>query len=294
MFSEIVHLLLGGASATEQVGLSPAGMVVVETDGAIEQSDFLKSAYEGAPETGLHVTRDSFDDALLLPSVAARQIGPLALSETCRRCPVSAVCGGGLYAHRYREGNGFANPSVYCRDLLRLITHIKHTVEADLAARAEARRTRLPSQARPQRRPVGTDQGTSMNLREHRISRKVFLELASGGGGAHAVAQLATAQRSKHVLLVRGVLETARTAGHPQATTARRAYDLLAAIQRRHPRPWTPSCVTLRWGPGPGTRSPRSGPAVRTRHRPSSRLWLRLRRSGPARRARSTFPRSKA
>ncbi|MBG0822805.1 FxsB family radical SAM/SPASM domain protein [Planomonospora sp. ID91781] len=226
LFDEIVHLLLGGASASEAVGLSPAAMVVVETDGGIEQSDFLKSAYQGAPETGLHVARDSFDDVLLLPAVAARQIGELALSAACRRCPVGRVCGGGLYAHRYREGNGFANPSVYCPDLLRLIEHVKHTVEADLSARIRAHR---------RSRPVGTDQGTPMELREHRIPAEVLSALAGGGGGAAVVARLAAAQRSKHVLLVHEVMRSARVTGHPRATVARRAYDLLAAVQQRHP-----------------------------------------------------------
>lgn len=74
-----------------------------------------------------------------------------------------------------------------------------------------------------------------MNLREHRIPAKVFSELAHGGGGAPAVGRLAAAQHSKHVLLVRGVMETARTVDHPEAATTRRAYDLLATVQRRHP-----------------------------------------------------------
>ncbi len=216
-FNEIIHALLGGSSSSEQIGLSPAGMVVVETDGGIEQSDSLKSAYQGAPETGLHVTRDSFDDALLLPSIAARQIGESALSPTCRVCPVSRVCGGGLYAHRYRSGHGFANPSVYSPDLLRLIGHIKKTVEADLSARSK-------------RQGKGT-----MHLREHRIAAGTFSELAGGGGGTTAVAELSAAQHSKHVLLVRGVLETARASGHPDGAATRRAYDLLATVQRRHP-----------------------------------------------------------
>ncbi|WP_436757278.1 HEXXH motif domain-containing protein [Streptosporangium sp. V21-05] len=74
-----------------------------------------------------------------------------------------------------------------------------------------------------------------MNLREHRIPVKVFSELARGGGGAPAVGRLSAAQYSKHVLLVRGVLETARASGHAEAAAARRAYDLLATVQRRHP-----------------------------------------------------------
>ncbi|WP_068923386.1 FxsB family cyclophane-forming radical SAM/SPASM peptide maturase [Planobispora rosea] len=224
-FSEIIRLLLGGSSATEQVGLSPAAMVVVETDGSIEQSDFLKSAYQGAAETGLHVTRSSFDDVLRHPAIVARQIGERALSATCRRCPIAKVCGGGLYAHRYREGHGFANPSVYCPDLFTLVTHIKHAVEARPRARGEERRSRS----------TGPGRGAPMHLGEHRIPARTFSELAAGQGGASAVAQLAAAQRSKHILLVRGVLETARQVGHPRAASVRRAYDLLAAVQRDHP-----------------------------------------------------------
>jgi uncharacterized protein len=135
LFEEIMHLLLGGSSASEAVGLSPVSVIVIETDGSIEQSDILKSTYHGAPKTGLHVTRDSLDAALLLPSVVARQIGAMALSTECRMCQVRQVCGGGLYPHRYRSGMGFANPSVYCPDLFRLITHIRQAMTADITVR---------------------------------------------------------------------------------------------------------------------------------------------------------------
>ena len=47
------------------------------------------------------------------------------LSATCRHCPVVTSCGGGLYAHRYRSGSGFLNPSVYCADLKKIITHVR-------------------------------------------------------------------------------------------------------------------------------------------------------------------------
>jgi uncharacterized protein len=134
LFSEVINLMMGRSSELEVVGLSPVGIVVVETDGSIEQADSLKSAYQGAPATGLHVSSDSFDTALLLPSVVARQIGDRALSATCRSCRIHQVCGAGLYAHRYREDNGFSNPSVYCPDLLRIIDHIRRSVEADVAS----------------------------------------------------------------------------------------------------------------------------------------------------------------
>ena len=132
LFEEIIHLLLGGKSAAEAIGLTPSSLVIIEADGSIEQSDTLKSAYNGAAATGLHVSRDSFDAALRLPQIAATQMGLAALGDECTRCPVRHVCGAGLYAHRYRAGSGFRNRSVYCNDLLALITHIQARLASDL------------------------------------------------------------------------------------------------------------------------------------------------------------------
>ncbi|GAA0966077.1 hypothetical protein GCM10009555_007050 [Acrocarpospora macrocephala] len=74
-----------------------------------------------------------------------------------------------------------------------------------------------------------------MTLTEHRISGQVFSELAAGAGGAAAVALLSAGQHSKHIILVRGVVDTARARNHPAAADARRAYDLLASLQIDHP-----------------------------------------------------------
>lgn len=124
LFEECLALLLGLPAATESLGLAPFDAVVIETDGSIEQVDSLKSAYDGAADTGLDVFRHDFDQALAHPGVAARQAGLAGLAGRCRACPLVAVCGGGHYAHRYRAGGGFANPSVYCADLQRFIRHV--------------------------------------------------------------------------------------------------------------------------------------------------------------------------
>lgn len=137
IFEEIIHLLLGGRSATEVVGLTPSSLIVIETDGSIEQSDALKSTYPGAARTGLHIVRDSFDTALQIPEIAARQLGLAALSEECLGCPIKRICGGGLYAHRYRRKTGFRNRSVYCHDLYALIMHIRARVASDLSSIAQ-------------------------------------------------------------------------------------------------------------------------------------------------------------
>jgi uncharacterized protein len=132
LFDEIINLLLGGASQSEAIGISPVRMLVIDTDGSLEQVDHLKSAFEGAPETGLNIQTDAVDAVLTHPAIVARQRGLHALSATCLSCPVHRICGGGLYGHRYRPGTGFLNPSVYCADLRRLIEHIRARLYTDL------------------------------------------------------------------------------------------------------------------------------------------------------------------
>ena len=116
-FDSLLAAWEGRPSGSEAAGLDPVDLLVIETDGGWEQADSLKTAFENAPATGLNIFSHSVDEAAAHPGVAARQAGLEALCPTCRECPVVRACGGGLYAHRYKSGNGFDNPSVYCDDL---------------------------------------------------------------------------------------------------------------------------------------------------------------------------------
>ncbi|MEV4316818.1 FxsB family cyclophane-forming radical SAM/SPASM peptide maturase [Actinocrispum sp. NPDC049592] len=133
LFEEIINLTLGGASVSEQVGLSPVACLVVDTDGSLEQVDALRSVGHGAADTGLTVFGNDFDDVLRHPAIVARQIGMAALPETCMDCPIRHICGGGHYAHRYRRGSGYRNPSVYCPDLTKLIGYVTGRLRADIS-----------------------------------------------------------------------------------------------------------------------------------------------------------------
>jgi uncharacterized protein len=133
LFSELIQLVLGQPGEVEGLGLLPSTLLVVDTDGSVKQLDSLSSAYTGAADLGLDVMSGSFDGALDHPTTVARQIGADALSAECRACPVMDICGGGLYPHRFREGEGFRHPSVYCQDLLKLISHVRGRVLGDLS-----------------------------------------------------------------------------------------------------------------------------------------------------------------
>ncbi|MFF3303540.1 radical SAM/SPASM protein FxsBH, inactivated beta-hydroxylase extension form [Streptomyces sp. NPDC002908] len=143
LFSSLLSTLGGGPSLTESLGLAPTDLVVVETDGQLEQVDSLKSAYEGAAATGFDVFSHSFDDVAAHPGVQARQLGLAGVSETCRRCPVVRSCGGGLYTHRYSSADDFDNPSVYCADLEALVRGVEARTSAATVSPALTHRHEL-------------------------------------------------------------------------------------------------------------------------------------------------------
>ena len=200
-FDSIIDTLADGRSGTEAYGLAPVRMVVIETDGSYEQADSLKVAFDGAPATGLDVFTHSLDSVLEHPGITARQQGVDDLSATCRRCPVVRSCGGGMYAHRYRSGSDFDNPSVYCADLLKLIGHIADRMPHVTAAVVSA---------------------------GHAVSDDTLTRLATGLGGPEDVGQLAQAQRS----VSRGLLAAVYQAGIASPAVSAPARNQLRAAWR--------------------------------------------------------------
>ncbi len=224
VLDSVLRTLRGADSLTESLGLAPVELAVIETDGSLEQADSLKTAYDGAPGTGMNVTADSLDAMAAHPGIVARQLGLAGLCDTCRTCEVVQSCGGGLYAHRYRSGSGaggFMNPSVYCADLKQLITGIRDR---------EARRMPVPQLP---------------------LDDAHFSELAAGFGGADAVEALARHELTVNRELLGAVWHNSR---HDATGTA--AWETLAVLDAEAPesvdavlahpylRPWAQRVLT--------------------------------------------------
>ncbi|GAA0535432.1 hypothetical protein GCM10010172_15810 [Paractinoplanes ferrugineus] len=128
LFESIIMLALGGASDTEAVGLNSPAAITVETDGSLEVTDALKTTAPGLGALGMSVHDHSLDEAAAHVAVRATHRIVANLATGCQICPVQAVCGGGQYSHRFGTDGGFAHPSVYCRDLYRLIDHVRGRV----------------------------------------------------------------------------------------------------------------------------------------------------------------------
>ncbi|MFJ8751277.1 radical SAM/SPASM protein FxsBH, inactivated beta-hydroxylase extension form [Streptomyces sp. NPDC102441] len=167
LFSSVLSTLSGGPSLTESLGLAPTDLVVIETDGQLEQVDSLKSAYEGAAATGFDVFSHSFDEVAAHPGVRARQLGLAGVSEKCRACPVVRSCGGGLYTHRYRSSNGFDNPSVYCGDLETLVRAIEERAAASIGSPAVTEPAELVAAGQDLNRTILAALHTRLGARGH-------------------------------------------------------------------------------------------------------------------------------
>lgn len=210
LFDSIRSTLHGGPPLTEALGVAPSDLLVIETDGSIEQADSLKVAFDGAVDTGLRVQDHPLSAAAANARIVARQNGPEGLAAQCRSCPALTSCGGGLFAHRYRGAHAdpadpaaaFRNPTVYCADLFDLVHSIQETETATMAA--------------SQRLTLAT---------EH------FDQLASGFGDAAAVGELALAQANVN----RSLLAACGQALANQTTEGARAWDLLQTLDLTHP-----------------------------------------------------------
>lgn len=128
MFEQIITAILGGDDSNESMGNGNNELLVIETNGGIEAVDVLRICGDGFTRRNASVLTHEFDEALDNDLARLYHVSHKKLCKQCRACPVRDICGGGYLPHRYSSKSGFNNPSVYCHDLLKLITHIQNKV----------------------------------------------------------------------------------------------------------------------------------------------------------------------
>ncbi|KAA6438902.1 radical SAM protein [Dyadobacter flavalbus] len=133
--NQVVLMILGRDAGFESIGQEENRYLIVETDGSIEASDYLKACGDGFTKEGLNIERHELSEAFHTPLMKMHRQSHRMLSDTCRRCSIKEVCGGGHIAHRFGKDKGFANPSIYCFDLMKLLTHIQNKILDNLSAK---------------------------------------------------------------------------------------------------------------------------------------------------------------
>ena len=128
----LMKLVMGGSSDSDVFGNQPLSFVFINTDGGIELLDVLRACAEGMVSTGLNVHRDAIA-SLASRSAFHREVvfEGVALSVACSQCSEKLLCGGGYLPHRYAASNKFDNRSIWCADILALLSYIRATLAVD-------------------------------------------------------------------------------------------------------------------------------------------------------------------
>lgn len=127
-FNVIIHNIMGGEHSIDSIGIDTNNVLVLETDGSLEAVDVLKICGDSFTKDIVNIHQNTIDDAMNAPLAEIYYNSGKYLAKKCLACPVHEICGGGYLPHRYSSKNGFNNPSVYCHDLLKIITHIQNKV----------------------------------------------------------------------------------------------------------------------------------------------------------------------
>jgi uncharacterized protein len=152
-FESILRGLVGARIGLDSLGGNPINIVAIDTDGSVEPLDSLRSGDDGFTDVGLRIQRDPLSELYDKELFQAALSGRNGLCEKCKACVFGDTCGGGYMPHRYSRANGFDNPSVYCRDLWKLINHILATamseVEKPFQEAPPSLRIKVPQLAAP-------------------------------------------------------------------------------------------------------------------------------------------------
>ena len=128
LLDDMLKLILGSSGTKEGIGATDFGIVIIDTDGSVRKNDTLKSTFHGADrfEHQWSVHTHQLADITNAPEFATYYAMQRPTASACLACPELGICGGGMPVNRWRDDNGYDNPSVYCADQLLLIGHMRN------------------------------------------------------------------------------------------------------------------------------------------------------------------------
>jgi uncharacterized protein len=159
-FDSLLAAIAGKPSGTDAFGLGDVSLLTVETDGSYHDLDVLKITAHGGTALGGSVFETTIEEVAQSQRIEAHRslLRADGLSVTCRACPEMSVCGGGAVPHRYGV-DGFDHPTIYCSEMLSLITHARQRLVAELKGANDRRKGQSTAPL-----PAGADRATAEEL----------------------------------------------------------------------------------------------------------------------------------
>ena len=99
-------------------------LITVSSDGGVGPDDTLRSTKYWSGYEYRDLKSCSIEEIIQDPLFHEFEFFKKTPASACSDCCWRDVCGSGQPVHRYSTGNGFDNPSVYCKGLDRFYTHV--------------------------------------------------------------------------------------------------------------------------------------------------------------------------
>ena len=90
--------------------------------------DSLRACFEGITRNEINIHSNDLEDLFENDTFQVYYRAHDNVCEQCLNCPVYDICGGGFLGHRYSNEKGFDNPTMYCKDMVRLISFIQNDI----------------------------------------------------------------------------------------------------------------------------------------------------------------------
>ncbi len=129
IFETIISLILGSDNAgNEDFGLRENKVLCIQTNGDLEAVGALNLCGNGFTKSNANINEYTFSEALETKLAKVYHNSHKKLNKKCLKCPINDLCGGGHIVTRFSKKNGFDNVSVYCKDYMKLFSHIQNKV----------------------------------------------------------------------------------------------------------------------------------------------------------------------
>lgn len=121
-----LRVVLGNPSQDEAFGSPLPKYLFIETNGEIEGLDVLRICRPNMPNLGISVFNTEFSNlnSHLKKPEHILMFSP-SLPKPCTSCPEKTTCAGGHLPHRFSEQNLFDNRSIWCDDLIKLMSYAR-------------------------------------------------------------------------------------------------------------------------------------------------------------------------
>lgn len=131
-FENIIKSFFNLSEGTQILGSCENSVVCIETDGAIEVIDSLRTCKSGITKNNLNVSKNEIAEIFKLDLFKMYYLSHSTVADKCKKCIYLQTCGGGFLPHRYSLKNEFDNPSIYCESLFGLIRHIENDIKIEI------------------------------------------------------------------------------------------------------------------------------------------------------------------